>query len=110
MPSTVYSFFSDDDDCGWQVCADPTVYLLDTPGVMVPKIASVEMGLKLALAATLKDHLVGEVDIADYLLYKWVIKKNILFCFYCLSTVLLLLHNFLFHIILRLVMDCLVAK
>lgn len=52
------------------MCADPTVYLLDTPGVMVPKIVSVEMGLKLALAATLKDHLVGEVDIADYLLYK----------------------------------------
>ncbi|KAK3867772.1 hypothetical protein Pcinc_026784 [Petrolisthes cinctipes] len=53
-----------------KVYEDPTVYLLDTPGVMVPKIKSVEMGLKLALAATIKDHLVGEIDITDYLLYK----------------------------------------
>ncbi|MPC93355.1 Mitochondrial ribosome-associated GTPase 1 [Portunus trituberculatus] len=28
------------------------------------------MGLKLALAATIKDHLVGEDVIADYLLYR----------------------------------------
>ncbi|XP_037799337.1 mitochondrial ribosome-associated GTPase 1-like [Penaeus monodon] len=52
------------------VCEDPKVYLLDTPGVLAPKIQDVETGLKLALAATIKDHLVGEENIADYLLYR----------------------------------------
>ncbi|XP_069186771.1 mitochondrial ribosome-associated GTPase 1 [Procambarus clarkii] len=52
-----------------KVCNNPKVYLLDTPGVMAPKINSLETGLKLALAATIKDHLVGEDIMADYLLY-----------------------------------------
>lgn len=67
------------------------MYLLDTPGVLPPKIESVETGMKLALcgewinimnhrfevcfwfftlcAGTILDHLVGEDVIADYLLY-----------------------------------------
>lgn len=57
-----------------KVCEDPKVYLLDTPGVLAPKIRDVETGLKLALAATIKDHLVGEENIADYLLYR--LNKN----------------------------------
>lgn len=32
-----------------QVCERPTVHLLDTPGVLPPKIESVETGMKLAL-------------------------------------------------------------
>ncbi|KAK8754571.1 hypothetical protein OTU49_016724 [Cherax quadricarinatus] len=52
-----------------KVCEYPKVYLLDTPGVMFPKIKDMVTGLKLALAATIKDHLVGEDIIADYLLY-----------------------------------------
>lgn len=52
-----------------KVCDDPKVYLLDTPGVLAPRIEDVETGLKLALAATIKDHLVGEESMADYLLY-----------------------------------------
>ena len=49
---------------------DPKIYLLDTPGVLTPNIGNLEMGLKLALVATIKDHLVGEDMIADYLLYR----------------------------------------
>lgn len=73
------------------------MYLLDTPGVLPPKIESVETGMKLALCGeqkinpliflqhtnywendvniyffppgTILDHLVGEDIIADYLLY-----------------------------------------
>ncbi|XP_064125178.1 mitochondrial ribosome-associated GTPase 1 isoform X1 [Loxodonta africana] len=52
-----------------QVCERPLVFLLDTPGVLAPRIESVEMGLKLALCGTVLDHLVGEETIADYLLY-----------------------------------------
>ncbi|XP_032748230.1 mitochondrial ribosome-associated GTPase 1 isoform X1 [Rattus rattus] len=57
-----------------QVCERPLMFLLDTPGVLAPRIQSVETGLKLALCAaclagTVLDHLVGEETMADYLLY-----------------------------------------
>uniref|UniRef100_A0A3B1K4M5 Mitochondrial GTPase 1 n=1 Tax=Astyanax mexicanus TaxID=7994 RepID=A0A3B1K4M5_ASTMX len=52
-----------------QVCERPPVYLLDTPGVLPPKIQNIETGMKLALCGTILDHLVGEDIIADYLLY-----------------------------------------
>ncbi|XP_013871119.1 mitochondrial ribosome-associated GTPase 1 isoform X2 [Austrofundulus limnaeus] len=52
-----------------QVCARPLMYLLDTPGVLPPRIESLETGMKLALCGTIRDHLVGEDVIADYLLY-----------------------------------------
>lgn len=52
-----------------QVCERPIMHLLDTPGVLPPKINDVETGLKLALCGTILDHLVGEEIIADYLLY-----------------------------------------
>eukprot|EP00040_Diaphanoeca_grandis_P012606 m.63857 g.63857 ORF g.63857 m.63857 type:complete len:308 (+) comp23351_c0_seq1:118-1041(+) len=47
----------------------PPVYLVDTPGVMLPNVETVEVGLKLALVGTLRDDLVGVELIADYLLY-----------------------------------------
>jgi hypothetical protein len=37
---------------------------------MIPKIESPETGMKLALIGTLRDDLVGEDVIADYLLFK----------------------------------------
>lgn len=52
-----------------QVCERPLMFLLDTPGVLAPRIPSVETGLKLALCGTVLDHLVGEETLADYLLY-----------------------------------------
>ncbi|KAJ0173456.1 hypothetical protein K1T71_010605 [Dendrolimus kikuchii] len=48
---------------------DPGIYMLDTPGILEPSVKNIEMGLKLALCASLQDHLVGEEAIADYLLY-----------------------------------------
>ncbi|XP_075073282.1 mitochondrial ribosome-associated GTPase 1 [Mixophyes fleayi] len=55
--------------CRIQVSENPLIYLLDTPGVLPPRIESVETGMKLALCGTILDHLVGEDIIADYLLY-----------------------------------------
>ncbi|EFA06687.1 mitochondrial GTPase 1 [Tribolium castaneum] len=54
---------------------DPLCYMLDTPGILTPKIESAEVGLKLALCATIQDHLVGEGVIADYLLF-WLNKNG----------------------------------
>ncbi|NXO04832.1 MTG1 GTPase, partial [Rhinopomastus cyanomelas] len=52
-----------------QVSEKPLVYLVDTPGVLPPKLGDMEMGMKLALCGTIRDHLVGEDIMADYLLY-----------------------------------------
>lgn len=58
-----------------KVSHNPLIYILDTPGVLSPKIENIETGLKLALCATTQDHLVGEEVIADYLLY-WLNKNE----------------------------------
>ncbi|KAJ7520719.1 hypothetical protein O6H91_19G019400 [Diphasiastrum complanatum] len=46
----------------------PSIYLLDTPGVLVPNISNIETGLKLALTGAFKDSVVGEERLARYLL------------------------------------------
>lgn len=58
-----------------KICEEPLIYLLDTPGVLMPNIRDVEMGMKLALCSCFQDHLVGEENIADYLLY-WLNSKE----------------------------------
>ncbi|NXE70550.1 MTG1 GTPase, partial [Calcarius ornatus] len=52
-----------------QVCEKPLMYLVDTPGVLPPRLGNVETGMKLALCGAIHDHLVGEDVMADYLLY-----------------------------------------
>ncbi|NWX46122.1 MTG1 GTPase, partial [Steatornis caripensis] len=52
-----------------QVCEKPLMYLVDTPGVLLPRLGDVETGMKLALCGAIRDHLVGEDIMADYLLY-----------------------------------------
>jgi mitochondrial GTPase 1 len=52
-----------------KVSEDPPIYLLDTPGVLMPNIKEIEQGMKLALCSCFKDDIVGEELIADYLLY-----------------------------------------
>ncbi|NXD44228.1 MTG1 GTPase, partial [Copsychus sechellarum] len=52
-----------------QVCEKPLMYLVDTPGVLPPRLEDVETGMKLALCGAIRDHLVGEDVMADYLLY-----------------------------------------
>ncbi|NXC22966.1 MTG1 GTPase, partial [Corythaeola cristata] len=52
-----------------QVCEKPLMYLVDTPGVLPPKLGDIETGMKLALCGAIHDHLVGEDIMADYLLY-----------------------------------------
>ena len=53
-----------------KVTDNPVAFLLDTPGIMVPKVASCEQGLKLALTGSIRDMVVGEHLLADYLLYR----------------------------------------
>lgn len=52
-----------------KISQDPLFYMLDTPGILTPKIPTTEVGLRLALCATIQDSIVGENIIADYLLF-----------------------------------------
>lgn len=52
----------------WQIGARPSIYIMDTPGVMVPRVADYETGLKLAITGCIKDSVVGEENMALYLL------------------------------------------
>ncbi|KAK4281901.1 hypothetical protein QN277_013345 [Acacia crassicarpa] len=56
------------DIAGYKIAHHPSIYVLDTPGVLVPSIPDIETGLKLALAGSVKDSVVGEERIAQYLL------------------------------------------
>jgi len=46
----------------------PKTYLIDTPGVLIPNIRDLEMGLKLTLTTAVKDDIVGIHEIAKFLL------------------------------------------
>jgi ribosome biogenesis GTPase A len=55
----------------FKISDNPATYIMDSPGVMLPKMESSEgeVGLRLALTGAIKDHLVGEDLIADYLYF-----------------------------------------
>ncbi|CAB4384575.1 unnamed protein product [Rhizophagus irregularis] len=53
-----------------KVLEDPPVYLVDTPGVMIPHLPDPESSLKVALTGGIRDHLSDEVVMADYLLWR----------------------------------------
>ncbi|KAF0488211.1 P-loop containing nucleoside triphosphate hydrolase protein [Gigaspora margarita] len=53
-----------------KVSEDPTVYLIDTPGVMIPHITDPVASLKVALTGGIRDHLSDEEIMADYLLWR----------------------------------------
>ncbi|XP_059168747.1 mitochondrial ribosome-associated GTPase 1-like [Physella acuta] len=58
-----------------KVSTNPNVYIIDTPGILSPRIGGLEEGMKLAACSCIPDHLVGEVDVADYVLY-WLNKNE----------------------------------
>ncbi|RIA85692.1 P-loop containing nucleoside triphosphate hydrolase protein [Glomus cerebriforme] len=53
-----------------KVLEDPPVYLVDTPGVMIPHIPDPVSSLKVALTGGIRDHLSEEEVMADYLLWR----------------------------------------
>jgi ribosome biogenesis GTPase A len=51
----------------WQ---DPPIYLVDTPGVMIPHIPNPEQSLKVAVTGGVRDHLADCQVMSDYILYQ----------------------------------------
>ena len=58
-----------------KVCTDPPIFLIDTPGIFIPNVSDIECGMKLALCSCVKNNLIGEYTIADFLLY-WMNKTE----------------------------------
>lgn len=58
-----------------KISEEPNVYLIDTPGILMPNVTDIHAGLKLALVGCLQDHLIGPEVLADYLLF-WLNKHN----------------------------------
>ncbi|RKP25239.1 P-loop containing nucleoside triphosphate hydrolase protein [Syncephalis pseudoplumigaleata] len=53
-----------------KVFEDPDVYLIDSPGVMVPRIDDPVTSLKVAVTGGIRDHLADEEIMVDYLLFR----------------------------------------
>lgn len=53
------------------VSRDPHIYLIDSPGIMLPRIDNPEVGLRLAITGAVKDSRMDETCMVDYLLYWW---------------------------------------
>jgi len=63
---------------GFKVVSDPLMYLVDTPGIIVPKIREEsEDGLKLAACHAIRDGILEDTMICDYVLYQ--LNKNRVF-------------------------------
>ncbi|KAH0945837.1 hypothetical protein HN011_011498 [Eciton burchellii] len=58
-----------------KISEDPIIYLLDTPGILIPTIKDIHTGLKLALVGCMQDHVIGSYTLADYLLF-WLNRNN----------------------------------
>ena len=48
---------------------DPKIYVYDSPGIMTPNITDPERAFKLALTGAMKEGIVDDIALADYLLY-----------------------------------------
>jgi ribosome biogenesis GTPase A len=56
---------------GFKIITDPPIYLMDTPGIIMPKIKdSSEDGLKLCVCNCIRDGILELETMCDYLLYK----------------------------------------
>ncbi|KAK6165661.1 hypothetical protein SNE40_022547 [Patella caerulea] len=52
-----------------KVHTDPVTFIIDTPGILTPKIPTVDVGMKLAVCGCIPDHFIGQDNVVDYLLY-----------------------------------------
>ena len=56
---------------GFKIVSEPAMYLVDTPGIIVPKIqGDNEVGLKLCAVHAIRDGIIDDETICDYVLFK----------------------------------------
>jgi len=52
---------------GFRVGTSPSIYVIDSPGVMIPTIENDEVGLRLAATGAIKEEVIGVTRLADYI-------------------------------------------
>lgn len=53
---------------GFKILQNPLMFLVDTPGVMIPSIIPNELGLKMAVLGLIKDQIVDKMTLVDYII------------------------------------------
>jgi mitochondrial GTPase 1 len=54
---------------GFRIMTDPPTYMIDAPGIIVPRIDSTEDGLKLCACNCIRDGIVEPETVVDYVLF-----------------------------------------
>ena len=53
---------------GFKILNNPLMFLMDTPGVMIPSVIPKELGLKMAVLGLIKDQIVDKETIVSYII------------------------------------------
>jgi len=59
-----------------KVSQKPLIYVFDSPGIVPPKVPGLDAGMRLAACNCLPEKIVGQVDIADYILFFLNSRRN----------------------------------
>lgn len=61
---------------GFVVSHQPYIYMLDSPGVMYPRIDNYENGMRLIIAGCIRDHSMESIAACEFLLNKWIERND----------------------------------
>jgi len=53
---------------GFKILSNPLMFLVDTPGVMIPSVIPKELGLKMAVLGIIKDQIVQKETLVSYII------------------------------------------
>lgn len=53
---------------GFKILSNPLMFLMDTPGVMIPSVIPKELGLKMAVLGIIKDQIVQKETLVSYII------------------------------------------
>jgi ribosome biogenesis GTPase A len=61
---------------GFRIITDPPTYITDTPGIIVPKIENAIDGLKMCACNIIRDGIVEDESVCDFILYTLNQQRN----------------------------------
>ena len=53
---------------GFKILNNPLMFLMDSPGVMIPSVIPNELGLKMAALGIIKDQIVDKLVLVEYIM------------------------------------------
>lgn len=61
---------------GFKILNNPLMFLMDTPGVMIPSVIPKELGMKMAVLGLIKDQIVDKETIINYIIEQCEADQN----------------------------------